>query len=232
MSSVKVLVLTDFKKKLQAWQQSHPEPTQETPAAAPKIEVQKEILAQKPKTSHAEDERELSQRDRLLFLETVVQMGEIQEKPQMQNEVQEHEAVQTVRELHASESELFKKEALEFGLEDIKAHKVPEYKEAYARPDVARRILRGLEEPSVSCDLHGLDREQASQKVHIALSQCHQFDGQVLLIIHGKGQGLLREQVIADLNANVWVADHFVAPAHLGGEGARVIILKKKERRK
>jgi len=228
---VKVVVLTDFKNKLQEWQKSHPEPTQETPVVAPKVELQQEQIAQKPKTSIEEDAHELSQRDRLLFLETVVQMGEVQEKPQMKNAEKEDEAVQTVHELHVSESELFKKEALEFGLEDIKAHKTPEHQEIHARPYLARRILRGLEEPSVICDLHGLDREQASQKVHIALSQCHQFDRQVLLIIHGKGQGLLRDQVIADLNANVWVAEHFVAPAHLGGEGARVIILKKKERR-
>ena len=225
--------MTDFKKQLEQWQDNKVLEPEKKPR-----ETSKQSMT--PTETHAKGQQReapsgsvsLSKEERLLFLETVVQMSGVQEKTQLDNALDEKDALQTVEEWHVTESELFQQQALDFEIADVKAHKTAEAQKKPARPLVAKRILKGLEEPSATCDLHGLDREQASQKMNMALSQCYQFGRQVLLIIHGKGLGLLRDQVVADLNANICVAEHFVAPAHLGGEGARVIILKKKERRK
>ena len=224
--------MTDFKKQLKQWQDNQvvepvKAPVPKTQSKVSKEPINKDVEPQKISV----DGDSLSKEERLLFLETVVQMGGAQEKTQLENALDEQAAANAVEEWQVTESELFQQQALDFEPSDVKVHKILEEQKKPSRPLVVKRILKGLEEPSVTCDLHGLDREQASQKMHMALSQCHQFGKQVLLIIHGKGMGLLRDQVIADLNANIWVAEHFVAPAHLGGEGARVIILKKKERR-
>ena len=175
---------------------------------------------------------ELSKEDQLLFFEAVVGMGVSQQaKPEKLGLVEnEPDAEAEVAQLELADRELFLQEALKFDDQAVKTQKAQTEPDLMnrAQPVLMKRILKGLEVPSISCDLHGLTRDQASEKLQMALSQCHQFGSEMMLVIHGKGHGALREQTIADLNSCEWVLTHFTAPTHLGAEGARVVIMNKR----
>ena len=85
--------MTDLKKQLEQWQsKQEPSLSEKTPA---------ESLSQPPLKTPAKkkdideiEPTELSREDRLLFLETVVQMGGAQEKTKLDNALKEQAASQ------------------------------------------------------------------------------------------------------------------------------------------
>ena len=99
---------------------------------------------------------ELSREDRLsCFLRQSCKWAARKKKTKLDNALKEQAASQEIESWHVTESELFQKEALDFDYADIKANKSPEAHKKPSRPLVAKRILKGLEEPSVTCDHTG-----------------------------------------------------------------------------
>ena len=87
----------------------------------------------------------------------------------------------------------------------------------------AKRVARGDIEPAASVDLHGLDRDQAAARLRRFLSTAA---GETVLVIHGRGAGIVRAAALAELDRHPRVAEHLPAPRHLGGDGARLVRLR------
>jgi DNA-nicking Smr family endonuclease len=88
----------------------------------------------------------------------------------------------------------------------------------------ARRVLRGEVEPAASIDLHGFDRERAASRLRRFLASA---TGEAVLVIHGRSGGIVRAAAIAELDRHPRVAEHITAPRHLGGDGARLVRLRR-----
>ena len=87
-----------------------------------------------------------------------------------------------------------------------------------------KRVTRGEVEPAASIDLHGLDRDEAATRLRRFLSSA---PGEAVLVIHGRGGGIVRAAAIAELERHPRVAEHLGAPRHLGGDGARLVRLRR-----
>jgi DNA-nicking Smr family endonuclease len=83
-----------------------------------------------------------------------------------------------------------------------------------------RRVRAATFEPDDRIDLHGHDRVSARRALAAFLRR--QRAGACVLIVHGKGTGILAESIARWLEAAVEVAEHVVAPPRLGGDGARM----------
>ena len=71
-----------------------------------------------------------------------------------------------------------------------------------------------------SIDLHGLDRESARRVVLDALDACRRDGVPKLRIVHGKGTGVLRDEVRYLLDGHGAVDEYHGAKPRDGGEGA------------
>jgi DNA mismatch repair protein MutS2 len=80
-------------------------------------------------------------------------------------------------------------------------------------------------------DLHGMDRTSASTAVRDALAACRRDGVRRLRIIHGKGTGVLRDEVRFLLDGSADVADVRTAKPRDGGEGAVEVWLEGGSRR-
>lgn len=69
-------------------------------------------------------------------------------------------------------------------------------------------------------DLHGMDRESARRTVLATLESCVRAGVKKLRVVHGKGTGVLREEVRFLLEEHPAVADLRTARPRDGGEGA------------
>ncbi len=78
-------------------------------------------------------------------------------------------------------------------------------------------------------DLHGLTREAASQRLKIFIARCLFLGHRRIRVIHGKGSGVLREYVRRFLAENSSVTMILDASGRLGGDGAVIVHLKKRE---
>ena len=69
-------------------------------------------------------------------------------------------------------------------------------------------------------DLHGMDRAAARRLVMETLESCRRAGVKRLRIVHGKGTGVLRDEVRFVLSEYDAVEDVRTAPPREGGEGA------------
>lgn len=76
-------------------------------------------------------------------------------------------------------------------------------------------------------DLHGLTVEKAEARVKACLIRCLGLNKRRILIIHGKGQGILRYEIRALLANSDLVAQVQDVPAKLGGDGAVLVLLRR-----
>lgn len=77
-----------------------------------------------------------------------------------------------------------------------------------------------------SIDLHGLTAEKATQRLKAFLYRCVELNQRQVLIIHGKGSGVLRYEMRSLLAGSDLVREIKEVPAKLGGDGAVIAILK------
>lgn len=97
-------------------------------------------------------------------------------------------------------------------------------------PDQRRLNKRRLDKrrksavPDYTIDLHGLPRKPALARLRGFVTEHRRAD--LLLVIHGKGRGILRHQVVRFLDAEPAVVEHLKAPARLGGGGARLVRMR------
>ena len=95
----------------------------------------------------------------------------------------------------------------------------------------ARRLRRGEMAIEDRIDLHGLTRGEARGALCMRLRRCYDQGFRCVLVISGKGRGILREEVMAVLDSeevrNI-VVKHFEAQVKDGGEGARYVLLRRR----
>ena len=88
-----------------------------------------------------------------------------------------------------------------------------------------KRVARGEADEAARLDLHGYDRGEAAARLRRFLAT---VEVDVVLIVHGRGAGILRAAAIEVLDHHPRVAEHRSAPRHLGGEGARLARLRRR----
>ncbi|HEU5176994.1 MAG TPA: Smr/MutS family protein [Burkholderiales bacterium] len=91
-------------------------------------------------------------------------------------------------------------------------------------PDLLRRLRRGYWPVEDELDLHGLNRVQAARAISGFLDQAAGM--RCVLIVHGRGLGVLRETLRATLPERAEVLAFVEAPPAQGGAGAALVLLK------
>lgn len=75
-------------------------------------------------------------------------------------------------------------------------------------------------------DLHGLTADKALARVQACLMRCLELGKKRVLIIHGKGSGILRYEIRGFLAHCEWVSQVQEVPSKLGGDGAVLVLLR------
>jgi DNA-nicking Smr family endonuclease len=126
---------------------------------------------------------------------------------------------------HAADRALFEQAVDRLGDGDIDKHGEDGAGDDVGRPArFAKRVLRGDVEPAASIDLHGLDRDEAAARLRRFLASA---PGEAILVIHGRSGGIVRAAAIAELERHPRVAEHLPAPRRFGGDGARLVRLRR-----
>lgn len=92
------------------------------------------------------------------------------------------------------------------------------------------RIVRGKKRKFAdgSIDLHGMVEQDAVRALLDFIKQEKVRGSKTLLVVHGKGAGILRNAVWAVLERHPMVNDFKVAPSRFGGEGALIVRINRK----
>ncbi|RDU63606.1 recombination and DNA strand exchange inhibitor protein [Helicobacter didelphidarum] len=85
--------------------------------------------------------------------------------------------------------------------------------------------LKTENKASLSLDLHGLTKEQACEELESFISQAIIAKFQEVLIVHGRGSGILQQMVVQYLQNSKVVRGFVDAPYHLGGKSAKLVYL-------
>jgi DNA-nicking Smr family endonuclease len=80
------------------------------------------------------------------------------------------------------------------------------------------------------CDLHGQTAEEARRTVDRFLKECAGRGLRKVLIIHGKGSGVLHKAVTGYLEGHPLAGQRESAPQAEGGRGALIVYLRQKKR--
>jgi DNA-nicking Smr family endonuclease len=97
-------------------------------------------------------------------------------------------------------------------------------------PEVLRKLRRGSFPIDARLDLHGLGAGNARRRVESFLSQQRANGERCVLVIHGKGEGILRGEIAAWLSqgaGSVHVEAFATALGEDGGEGAVYVLLRR-----
>lgn len=97
-------------------------------------------------------------------------------------------------------------------------------------PKTSVRIIRGKKRKFAdgSIDLHGMVEQDAVRALLDFIKQEKVRGSKTLLVVHGKGTGILRNAVWAVLERHPMVNDFKVAPSRFGGEGALIVRINRK----
>ena len=96
---------------------------------------------------------------------------------------------------------------------------------------LAQRLRRGTIPIELRIDLHGMTRAAAAAVLRTRIPQSYASGSRCLLVITGKGRGLLRDDLPMLLSSDglrELVLGHCLARDKDGGEGARYVLLRRK----
>ena len=96
---------------------------------------------------------------------------------------------------------------------------------------LAQKLRRGNVPIEITLDLHGMTRAAAAAALRTQIPSYHAQGKRCLLIITGKGKGLLRNDLPMLLGEQALkhiVLGHCLAQARDGGSGARYVLLRRK----
>lgn len=102
---------------------------------------------------------------------------------------------------------------------------IMKYTAAGANPYLAKQLRRGDFVADLIVDLHGLNQQQAQRDLATAIEQCFNEHLRCLNVIHGIGQGVLRQRVPGWLIQHPRVEAFHQAPLEWGGQGALLVLI-------
>lgn len=104
----------------------------------------------------------------------------------------------------------------------------------YVRSDVdsfeAKNLRRGIYQPDLILDLHGLDQHQAKKELAALLYACQKEHAQCICIVHGIGSRILKNKVPHWLVQHPDVMAFHQAPLEWGGNGALLALIELKDK--
>lgn len=104
----------------------------------------------------------------------------------------------------------------------------------YVRENVdsfeVKKIRRGHYRPDLILDLHGLDQRQAKQEIAALLFACQKEHAQCVCIVHGHGNGILKNKVPHWLVQHPDVMAFHQATLEWGGKGAILVLIDLKDK--
>ncbi|HXW53975.1 MAG TPA: Smr/MutS family protein [Myxococcota bacterium] len=178
-------------------------------------------MAKKPRAKPAPKAQELSALEKELFLSAFYQ-GEV--VPEKKHEKKKPEPVETFTPaLDIDERDVF--------LEAVNQQTIlwtPKDEDRFS--GAARRVKQGKRRNLVDAklDLHGMFAKDAVKALFRFLDREKQRGSRTVLIVHGKGEGVLREAVRSCLSTHPAVDDFLGAEAKLGGAGAILVRMNRK----
>lgn len=96
------------------------------------------------------------------------------------------------------------------------------------KPSTVLKYSKRKKNQMAVLDLHGLVVEEAILATYFFLEQQKKKGLKSVLIIHGKGSGILKKAVYDAIEKHHLVLDYQVAPLRLGGQGALLVWINKK----
>jgi DNA-nicking Smr family endonuclease len=104
----------------------------------------------------------------------------------------------------------------------------------YVRCDVdsfeVKNLRRGVYQPDLILDLHGLDQHQSKKELAALLYACQKEHAQCICIIHGIGSKILKNKVPHWLVQHPDVMAFHQAPLKWGGNGALLALIELKNK--
>lgn len=160
----------------------------------------------------------ISLEERELFLNAFYQ----EERPKTKKENPKTKQLQSIEE---SDRDLFLR-AIGGGVTDV------------AKYDKEIKVIKQEQKPKAKkhdridgkIDLHGMYAQDAVDALLRFIEREQRRGSRVLLVVHGKGAGILKNAVWSMIEAHPAVFDFKMAKGRLGGAGAIVVRLNKKER--
>lgn len=156
---------------------------------------------------------DLKEEEKNLFLDAIDSLGE--KEPSIEESIDKNASPE--------EAQLF----LEFvEKEDLPAADPgPEDETENSSPKRSRTHRKGFSSEN-SLDLHGFRAEMAHSCLIKFLEDSFNRGLRRLLVIHGKGSGVLRDIALQTLKSNEKVLSFHTAPPRFGGDGALVVLLR------
>lgn len=126
-----------------------------------------------------------------------------------------------------SESELFLR-AVNEGVERAIAR---EKSALSSRADERRKYARKRDLIDAEIDLHGMYAEDAVTALLRFIDREKERGSKTLLVVHGKGAGILKNAVWSIIDSHPHIDDHQVAPGKFGGQGAILVRINRQSRK-
>lgn len=235
--------MLDLKNQLQAWktdQKADLKRARQATKAAPASNERAELLGGTPKKHNrepiqekAEQPKELSPKDRALFMEAVdgpldggAILAQTDPAAGQLTKAQKKAAPPNDQALFMAAME--RMDAPHGGDEETSPANAPPKNAQVADARLVRQVMRRERKPDATLDLHGDNVADAATRFLQFLNVSQERGQRLVLVVHGHGQGILSKEVETWAGSDERVAFHFVAPSHLGSSGARVIYLRKK----
>lgn len=94
----------------------------------------------------------------------------------------------------------------------------------------AKNLRRGIYQPELILDLHGLNQEHAKREIAALMLACHKEHARCVCIVHGIGNRILKSKVPHWLVQHPDVLAFHQAPLEYGGDGAILVLVDIKDK--
>lgn len=94
----------------------------------------------------------------------------------------------------------------------------------------AKNLRRGIYQPELILDLHGLNQEHAKREIAALMLACHKEHARCVCIVHGIGNRILKSKVPHWLVQHPDVLAFHQAPLEYGGDGALLVLVDIKDK--
>lgn len=98
-------------------------------------------------------------------------------------------------------------------------------KEIEPKKNIVKKLKKN-KEIDAKIDLHGMYLEDAVLALYHFLDRQKRLGKKVVLVVHGKGAGILREGALGVISTHPAVFNFKVAPFRHGGDGAMIVWLR------